>query len=214
MTEFGFATQPPTDGLVPDEQPPRSRAKLTAIGLVAALALVSGGYSALSLMSGGSSEPLPQVARIAPKKVVVPTVSATPKAATPKAATPKAGAVPVAYTEQLGRDPFKPLYVVPVVASPGAVAAPGAVPLASPGATYPVKLTGVTLGTGSAATSVAFVVSGVAKTVLLGQRFGAHGELVVLAVSKNATGAVTGVTVQVGDDQPAPVTIGQTISVL
>ena len=204
MTEFGFATQPPTDVLVPDEQPPRSRAKLTAIGLVTALALVSGGYSVLSLMSGGSSEPLPQVRRVSPKKAVVPTVSASPKAA----------AVPVAYTEQLGRDPFKPLYVVPVVAAPDAVAAPGAVPLASPGATYPVKLTGVTLGTGSAATSVAFVVSGAAKTVLLGQRFGTQGELVVLAVTKNATGVVTGVTVQVGDDQPAPLTIGQTISVL
>ena len=206
MTEFGLATQPPTEGLVPDEQPSRSRAKLTAMGLVAALALVSGGYSALSLMSGGSPEALPKPARVVPKKAVVPTVSASPKAA----------AVPVAYTEQIGRDPFKPLYVVPVVAvaPTGTAIAPGGVPLASPGATYPVKLTGVTVGTGSAVTSVAFVVSGVAKTVLLGQRFGSHGELVVLAVSKNATGAVTGVTMQVGDDQPAPIKIGETISVL
>ena len=131
-------------------------------------------------------------------------------------ATPRTVQLPVTYTEPVGRDPFKPLYVVPVavVAAPGATVAPGAPtdPLAS--ATYPLKLTSVATGTGAASATMDVVVSGARKTVLLGQRFGAHGELVVLSVNKNPAGAVTGVTLQVGDDQPVPLKIGETISVL
>ena len=208
MNEFAYdpvdpAVPPdPIGGLVPEDQPTRSRSKLLAIGLTLSLSVVTAGYAAMSLLSGAEPEspPLAQVPRtVLTKPSLMP--------------SPKALRVPVVYTEQLGRDPFAPLYVVPVAAVAGAPAA-SAAPVASPGAKYPLKLTGVTPASGSAATTAAFLVSGVAKRVLLGQRFGTHGELLVLSVNTSAAGKVTGVTVQVGDDQPAVIKIGETISVL
>ena len=209
MNEFAYdpvepaAPHDPIAGLVPEDQPSRSRSKLLAVGLALALSLVTAGYAALSALSGSAPESAP-VAQVPRPVVTKPSLRPSPKALR----------VPVVYTEQLGRDPFAPLYVVPVAAPvPGATAATAA-PVASPGAKYPLKLTGVTPASPSAATTVAFLVSGAPKRVLLNQRFGTHGELLVLSVNTSAAGKVTGVTVQVGDDQPAVIKIGETISVL
>ena len=60
----------------------------------------------------------------------------------------------------------------------------------------------------------AFKVAGVSKTVLPAQRFGKYGELIVLAYTKTPTGAVTGALIQVGDDSPIDVRLGEKITVL
>ena len=212
MTEFPFPTEGDSPLTADDGASGRRRPRLVALAAIAVLALGSGGFALSSgLLTGGSDDP---TAASAPKPRPVATRPARP--VTP--ATPPAVRLPVVYPEPVGRDPFKALYVVPVVAvvAPGATTGPtGATdPLASPSPTYPLKLTSVTVGTGSAATTLDVVVSGMRKTVLLGQRFGTHGELVVLSVNKSAAGVVTGVTLQVGDDQPVPLKVGETISVL
>ena len=51
-------------------------------------------------------------------------------------------------------------------------------------------------------------------TVIPAQRFGKYGEIVVLAYEKNTAGKVTGAIIQVGDDSPIDVMIGETVSVL
>jgi hypothetical protein len=52
------------------------------------------------------------------------------------------------------------------------------------------------------------------KTVIPAQRFGKYGEIVVLAFAKNAQGVVDKAIIQVGDDSPIDVKIGESVSVL
>jgi len=59
-----------------------------------------------------------------------------------------------------------------------------------------------------------FTLSGVRKVVLPGQRFGKYGELVVLAYTRTSDGTATGALVQVGDDSPIDVRIGEKVMVL
>jgi hypothetical protein len=59
-----------------------------------------------------------------------------------------------------------------------------------------------------------FTLSGVRKVVLPGQRFGRYGELVVLAYTRTSDGTATGALVQVGDDSPIAVRIGEKVTVL
>ncbi len=59
-----------------------------------------------------------------------------------------------------------------------------------------------------------FTLSGVRKVVLPGQRFGKYGELVVLAYTRTSDGTATGAVVQVGDDSPIDVRIGEKVTVL
>lgn len=202
-----------------EQRPRRSRTRLLAAGTVAALALGSGGYALRSgLLTGGAPDPgaapAPKARPVATRRPVAP---AAPQPVGPPVGPPVGLPVPLA--EPVGRDPFAPLYVVPVAgaAAPGP-AVPGAAgfggttdPLANP--SYPLRLISVAAGSPPVAAAVDVVVSGARRTVLLGQRFGVHGELVVLSVNQGPTGAVTGVTVQVGDDQPAALAIGETIGV-
>lgn len=58
-----------------------------------------------------------------------------------------------------------------------------------------------------------FTVDGKSATVIPAQRFGEHGELVVLAYTKNAAGTATGAIVQVSHDNPINVKIGERVSV-
>ena len=56
--------------------------------------------------------------------------------------------------------------------------------------------------------------AGKSVTVIPAQRFGKYGELVVLAYTRNAAGTATGVIIQVGDDNPIDIKIGEKVSVL
>jgi hypothetical protein len=195
------------------------RAVLVAGGVVAALVLGAGAY----LFLGGSGD--------AEEEAFVPTRRAPrPVAAAPKAPA-KPAKLPVAYKEQIGRDPFKALYVVPVAA------APAAAPVAAAPVT-PTTTTTTTSGTGTSTTTVTpttkrytlklvsiskpspevrfttWLVDGEKKTVLPAQRFGKYGELVVLAFSKNEQGVVDKAILQVGDDSPMEVAVGESNSVL
>jgi hypothetical protein len=50
--------------------------------------------------------------------------------------------------------------------------------------------------------------------VIPAQRFGKFGEIVVLATEGNDAGKVVGAVIQVGDDSPLDVKIGESVSVL
>ena len=197
----------------------RNKKALLAAGGVIALLLGAGAYFLLG--SGGEAEDEAFV----PVKRAPRAVAAAP---VPKAAAKK---LPVAYKEQLGRDPFRALYVVPA-AAPAAPAAPAAAPVAPAAPTttgttsagtgaapaapvtkrYTLKLTAIS-NNGEARLST-WSVDGTKTTVLPAQRFGKYGELVVLAFTKNAQGVVDGAILQVGDDSPMDVKLGESNSVL
>ena len=138
MTETLFA--PLVEELQEEVAEHKRPIRLIAAGIAAAVALAGGGY--LLLGSGGSaptSNFVPLTHHRAPK---VPTIVT-------KAAPPKVK-LPVAYKAQIGRDPFKPLYVEPAVApAAAAVAAPGT-PVAPVTPGLPTG-TGPAPGTGTAA---------------------------------------------------------------
>ncbi|MCU1673716.1 MAG: hypothetical protein JWN77_1829 [Frankiales bacterium] len=219
MSQDTFPFEADHDPIAHDDGADANRTKLVvAGGAVAALVLGAGAY--LFLGGGGDTEE----AAFVPIKRAPRPVAAAPKAVTP------AKKLPTAYKEQIGRDPFKALYVVPV-AAPAAAAPPAA----------PAALTTTTTGsttTGTGTTPVApvtkrytlklvsiskpspevrfttWTVDGEKKTVLPAQRFGKYGELVVLAFSKNAQGVVDKAVLQVGDDSPIEVKVGESNSVL
>ena len=238
MTETTF---PFNDAPEESEAPaPNKRNLLLAGGLAAVLLVGGGGYYLFGSSSADDSAiaftPRPVHAAAPAAKTVVKPVSKAKPAAPTK--------VPAKSTEHLGHDPFKALYVQPAAAAgPLATAAvPGATTGTTP-ATAPV-VTGTTTGTTSptsptsttgttpiAGTSYAlqlvsiskpspetrffvFKVAGVSKTVIPAQRFGKYGELIVLAYTKTASGTVTGAIIQVGDDSPMGVGIGEKVTVL
>lgn len=215
-----------------DETDAGNKKKLViAGGAVAALVL----GAAFFLMSGGGSESTDEFIPRAPR---VAKAAAAPQTA----AKTTAKQLPAAYQDQIGRDPFKPLYVVPA-AAPAAAAPPVAstttsstssgpattttssgdtastsatqvAPAPAPATTrYALKLTAISQ-TNDAARFTTWSVDGQKTTVLPAQKFGKYGELVVLAFSKNAQGAVDKAILQVGDDSPMEVAVGQTNSVL
>jgi hypothetical protein len=196
----------------------RNKKALIAGGAVVALVLGAGAY----LFLGGSSDT--GETAFAPVKRAPRTLAAAPKAA----AKPAAKKLPVAYKEQIGRDPFRALYVVPVAAV--APAAPGAAPITpttsgttagSTGTTpsaplakrYTVKLVSISKPSPEVR-FFSWAVDGQKVNVIPGQRFGKYGELVVLAYTRNAAGAATGAVIQVGDDSPMEVKVGESVSVL
>ena len=229
MTESTF---PFSD--TPDEvatSAPNRRNLLLAGGLAAALLVGGGGYYLLG--GNGSAE-----ATVAATPRTLRPVVAAPKHPT-KGKTPTAPAVkvPAKSVEHLGRDPFKALYVQPVAAI--APSTTGTTPATTP--VTPGTTTGTTTGTTGNPTPTSttpatgtsytlqlvsvskpspearffvFKVAGVSKTVIPAQRFGKYGELIVLAYTKSASGAVTGAIIQVGDDSPMGVAIGEKVTVL
>jgi hypothetical protein len=200
-----------------DEAAGNRKAIFVAGGVVAALVLGAGGW----LLLGGGGDATADAA-------LVPHHAGRVAAAAPKAAkvTKK---LPAPYTARLGRDPFKALYVVPVSAPVAGPATTTGIP-AAPTTTS----TGTTSGTGSTTTAgttryplklvsiqkvdavyvSTWLVDGKKTSVLPGQRFGKVGELVVLAFGKNAKGVVDNVFMQVGDDSPINVNVGESVSVL
>src|SRR4051812_19103075 len=85
-----------------DEAASNRKAVFVAGGVAAALVLVVGGWF---FLSGGASS---EEAAFVPHKTVRPAVTA------PKVVVKPAKKLPAAYKAQLGRDPFKALYVIPV----------------------------------------------------------------------------------------------------
>ena len=209
MTMTTLAAAPETEGSG------NRRSLLVAGGLVAALALGGGGYV---LMSGGSSEPTASGLVATHRKPVVKHVTTTKKTA-PTVKKPED--VPAVSTVPLGRDPFRALYLEPVSAPAGQK-----VPLTSGGtsgsptsdtptvtAPYSLKLLKVYRGSGDTAPIFVWAVSGKSKTVIINQKFGKYGELVTLAYVRNSSGKTTGAILQVGDDEPVAVKLGDTITV-
>jgi hypothetical protein len=150
--------------------------------------------------------------------------------------------IPVATEETVGRNPFKARYIAPAASStpaeaPAAAPAPAPAPVAAPVAppvnlvvqqpapapaptkqeevpsTYKLTLKGIS-DPQPEARFVTWTYEEKDYTVLPGQRFGKYGELIVLAFTQNAEGAVDGAIIQVGDDSPFDAKLGQTYDVL
>ena len=198
------------------------KAVFVAGGVAAALVLAAGGWFLL----GGTGDDAANAA-------FVPHKSVRPAAVAPKTVTKPAKKLPVAYKERLGRDPFKALYLVPAAAPAAATTPTGTgtgttpvVPVAgtgtgtTPGTTtgttrYPLKLVSISAAKPDEVRFFTWLVDGKKTVVIPAQRFGkVNGELVVLAYGKNAAGKATGAIIQVGDDSPIDVLIGETVSVL
>ena len=212
------------------EEPDRNRTKfLIGGGVAAALVVAAGGYFLLG--SGGSSD---EEAFLAPHHAVKAVAAAPKKVATAKK-------LPAPYKAQLGRDPFKALYVVPVAAvvttgttTPTTTTTTGSTTTTGTGTgTGSTTPTTTGTGTGTTPTSTRYTLKLVSiskpspevrfttwkvgtdsKTVIPAQRFGKYGEIVVLAFSKNASGVVDKAIIQVGDDSPMDVGIGESVSIL
>ena len=200
------------------------KAVLVAGGVAAALVLGAGGWFLL----GGSSEDAAPVAFV-PHKTVRPAATA------PKTAD-KAKPLPAAYKARLGRDPFKALYVVPAAPAGGDTAAPATTTTTGTGTTttttgtttttptsttpaagstrYTLKLVSMTTPRPGEVRYFTWAVAGVKKTVIPAQRFGKFGEVVVLATDVNDAGKAVGAVIQVGDDSPIDVLVGESVSIL
>lgn len=220
---FPFAATEEAAGFEEAEGTSR-KAVVLAGGVAAALVLGAGGWFLL----GGSSDNT-NAAAFVPSKTLRPAVTAQKKVATKPVKK-----LPAAYTVPLGRDPFKALYVVPAAAP---AAAAGTTPTSTTG-TAPTTTTTTTgtsvTPTGTAPTGTTrytlklvaiskpspqvrfttWSVAGTKKTVIPGQRFGKYGEVVVLAFGQSSSGAVDRAIIQVGDDSPMDVKIGESVSIL
>lgn len=226
MSESTFPFGAPADHEAPavDEEGGSRRPLLLVGGLVGALAL---GASAFLLLGGGGAD----------DELALGVAPPLPPAATAPEAQPEAVAViPAASTEAVGRNPFKARYIAPV-AAPAPAEAPAAAPVAPPApppinlviqqpapapapaeqeeapATYKLTLKSIS-DPQPEARFVTWSWEDKDVTVLPGQRFGKYGELVVLAFTQSAEGAVDGVILQVGDDAPFDAKLGQTYDVL
>lgn len=211
----------------PAADEPAKRRNLVIAGGAAGL-LVLGGAGFL-LLNGGSSDTTANVASSLPRPPQVAKNATTQKK--PSAAAIK---LPAATSVRVGRDPFLALYVAPVAAAAGSTSTSGstgtpttsgststgtstgttATPSApATGATYALKLVSVKSDPGGAKLFT-FTYGITSKVVLPAQRFGKYGELVVLASVMNSKGAVIGAVVQVGDDNPIEMAIGEKVTVL
>lgn len=191
-----------------------SKNLLLAGGLAAVLALGGGGYVLLS--SGGSDTAAPVVTsqhQLPVHKVLAKTATA-----------PKKALVPPVTSVPIGRDPFHALYIAPVdggAAASTSTSTSTTTPTSSgTGDTstvtalpYSLTLVKVTGGTNGTAPIFSWNVAGTVKQVLAAQKFGQYGELVTLTYVKSATNKVTGAVVQVGDDEPVAVKVGEKITV-
>lgn len=223
---FPFGASADSDATDPVETGDGRKPLLLVGGLVAALVLGAGAF--LLLAGGGTDDEL---------ALGVP--ASLPPAASVPAAEPEAiGVIPAASTESVGRNPFKARYIAPVVAAAPAeapVVTPSALPLPPPPApvlvtvqqpppapapapeqpssTYPLTLVAVSEPQPEAR-FVTWKYDDTETKVLPGQRFGKHGELVVLAFAQDEAGKITGVILQVGDASPFDTKLGQTYDVL
>jgi hypothetical protein len=223
QTPFAPAQAPAPQAEQIEEQAGSRRTALVAGGLVAALVLGGGGYF---LLSGGSDSS--DQASAPPVSFAHHPRPAAPKPATAKAAKP-AVKVPATSTVPIGRDPFKALYVQPAAAPAGSGATGSTAPATgsttgtstgtatgtapAPTASYALTLLKVSGGTNGSAPLFTWSVGGTSKTVLAAQKFGKYGELVTLSWVRSSAGRAIGAVVQVGDDEPVAVRLGEKITV-
>jgi len=226
MSEFPFGEADDTAREAPTRE---GKALLIGGGLLAAVAVGVGAFLFLGGRGGGgdsvSAAPPPRSGVAAPVQVG-PTTPTKPSP-TP---SPSALGLPAPTVEHAARNPFKALYVVPVAATaPGPGAAPtgvpgapvGApVPPAPPPAVPPTATTPAPVGDPTAPTlyavkllsisgsSASMVVDGKTMSIIVGQRFGRDGELVVLSIGRSS------LVLQVAADTPLPFVIGQSRGVL
>ncbi|MCW2726870.1 MAG: hypothetical protein JWN35_3791 [Frankiales bacterium] len=209
MTErtgsFPFGDGPPSSEGDTDEV--RNRKAVLVVGAVAGLLVL--GAAGWFLFSPGSGSTTTSAA--APLTRTVPT---GPRAS----ATPTAPAVvPAQYVGQLGRDPFRALYVQPApvaspvpAAAPAAGTVPGAVP-AQPPAQPPAVEHKLVLqrvyGSGSDQTA-AFTIDGKNSDARIGSTFGPTAEIVLRALRQGPKGGPWTATLQVGDGSPFEVVTG------
>lgn len=204
------------DAPVDEESTPDKR-KLVAIGAAAAVVLAGGGW--FFLHSSGSDGPalglpssgLPKPAAVRP--AVKSAVKAKPAAKTVKPTT----VLPVASTAKLGRDPFKALYVVPAAAAT-TTAPTTTTPTTTTGAAatttapYVLQLVSIS-GPANSDKVFTFKYGSVSKTVVAAQKFGKIGELVTLNYIKNSKNVPIAALIQVGDDDPVIIKIGEKLTV-
>lgn len=201
MTQNSFEQAP---AYAPEDEGGNKKALLAA-GIAASLALAAGGFF---LLSGGSGE---EETFLVPKGKLKDVAAPVVK---------PASVVPVVSSARLGRDPFKALYVAPVVA-PKAVTAPATTTVTptsvSPVAPRPaaptshaLKLTRV-YGTGADRTAT-FVIDGKTYLAKVGTVFGPTGQLKVLSLSQTSGGSWVA-TIQVGDSEPFDALLGRTLYV-
>ena len=214
-----------TDLAVADDDAGTDRKKLVLVGgLVAALLAGGGGY--LLLSGGGGGDDL---------ALGVPPAARAAQAAKPaKAATPakKPAVLPAATAVRLGRDPFVALYVQPAAgaADPtgtgttsgtgttttGGTSTTGgatSTPTVTTSAPYSLSLVSIT-GAATEGKVFTYTVGGARKSVVAAQKFGKYGELVTLAPLKNDKGVIIGALIQVGDDDPVAIKLGEKLTVL
>jgi hypothetical protein len=212
---FPFAPGDEATQFADDTDGERNKKAILVAGGVAALVL---GAAAYFFVGGGGEE----------EDISFTPVKRAPRAAAVAPKAPAVKKVPVAYKEQLGRDPFRALYVVPkeqpaaaapapaaaapVAAAPAAAGA-GTTPLAPVAQRYTLKLVSISPPSPEVRFTT-WLVDGKKTTVIPAQRFGKYGELVVLAFSKNSKGVVDKAIIQVGDDSPVDIAVGESKSVL
>ncbi|MCU1587484.1 MAG: hypothetical protein JWN31_977 [Frankiales bacterium] len=188
-----------------DEGEGGNRRNLIIVAVLAAVLLAAAGWFLLGGGGGGSADQA---------GLAVPSAR-KPVATTPSGPAAKpAPTLPPASTVKLGRDPFKPQYVVPAapaVPASGAGGVPAAGGTGSTGTTepgskpvattYALKLSRVD-GSGSDLTAK-FLVGSEKKIQFAraGSVFGKSGEIRLLSIQKGPNGTGTAV-IQVGDDSP------------
>jgi hypothetical protein len=151
--------------------------------------------------------------------------------ATPGKSQTVAKKLPVAYKQQIGRDPFKALYVAPAVTAaapaaagtstvvstlpaataPAPTTADGAVssdttPVAPVDKEYKLVLTRV-YGTGTDRTGV-FTIDGKQELAKIGSKFGPTNEIVLLSFQQGPKAGQWTTVLQVGDGDPFDVVSG------
>lgn len=201
-----------------DDAPAESnRSRVLAFGALAAAVVLGGGYL---LFGGGSSDELTASSDVVrPARAVKPEIAKRPVLAT----------LPVKYDEQIGRDPFRALYVLPApvaVAAPGTAGSPGgllpffggtgstsggaagpAFPAGAPTAqTYKLVLTRV-YGTAADRTAV-FSIDGKQQVAKIGTKFGPTSEIILLSFQQGPKPGQWTTGLQVGDGDPFDVVTG------
>ena len=204
-------------------------------GVVAALVLGAGGYLLLGGGGGATNDSFvaPHVAGAAARAAAAAAKTNAAAKAHPAGASTAVKKLPTAYKEQIGRDPFKALYVVPAVTSdapvtvgtstvvstlPGAGApvtppvasstdtGTGTTPVAPVDKTYKLVLSRV-YGTGTDRTGV-FSVDGKQELAKVGTKFGPTGEIVLLSFQQGPKPGQWTTVLQVGDGDPFDVVSG------
>jgi hypothetical protein len=219
MTVDTYAPAPLTEAVEVADAGGSRRTVLVAGGVAAALALGAAGYF---LLSGGSDTATDAGAPVTFPHAVQPAAKAPVKPAAKKPVVK----VPAVSTVPLGRDPFKALYLLPVVTSntTGTNTTPTTVtpPTTSGGTTTPVqpaqptttapKVYKLVLTRVDNGTVAVFSVGGKTMLAKVGSVFGPTSEIKLVYLTQDAKG-VWVATIQVGDGDPVDAPKGQTLYV-